>query len=201
MVRYFRLLIGLYGVALALIAVAQTAGAVPPAELLPFISAGTRYLAHAAGDLNGDGRQDYVLVVEKQTPANSEHEIEERQRLLLVIIRQPDGSLVSRKDNERIIFCGECGGSFGDPFAGLTAGKNTFTVYHYGGSASRWGFEYQFNYSRRDDTWQLARVKEVSFHTSDPENAKIETYRPPHDFGLIDIADFDPEEFKGVGKR
>ena len=194
MVRHFRVLISLCGVALALTASAQPTSELPPVELLPLIPSGTEYLAHAVGDLDGDSRQDYVLVVEKQTP-------DERQRLLLVIIRQPDGSLVSRKNNERIVLCSECGGVFGDPFAGITAGKKTFTVQHYGGSAWRWGSEYQFNYSNRDDTWQLVRVKTFSFHTSDPEKQEVKTYRPPRDFGLIDIADFDPENFKGVGKR
>jgi hypothetical protein len=168
MVRHFRILISLCGVTLALTASAQPTSKLPPAELLPLIPTGTEYLAHAVGDLNGDSRQDYVLVVEKQTP-------DELQRLLLVIIRQPDGSLVSRKDNGRIVLCGKCGGIFGDPFVGVTASRKTFTVHHYGGSAWRWGSEYQFNYSSRDDTWQLVRVKNFSFHALDPEKEEVET--------------------------
>ncbi|MDR2207452.1 MAG: hypothetical protein LBE22_00535 [Azoarcus sp.] len=201
MIGYFRILTSLRRVAFALLSAAQSAGAEPPDELLPFIPTDAKYLAHAVGDLNGDGRQDYVLVVEKQTPNKPGYVIEEHQRPLFIIIRQLDGSLVSRKGNERIVFCDRCGGVFGDPFASLTAGKNTFTVQHYGGSAWRWGFEYQFDYSRRDDTWQLVRVEELSFHISDPEKAEVKIYRPPHDFGLIDIADFDPGNFQGVGKQ
>ncbi|WP_193763588.1 hypothetical protein [Methylomonas methanica] len=99
------------------------------------------------------------------------------------------------------MFCSTCGGVFGDPFAELSATTKSFSVSHYGGSNWRWTNRFQFNYSRRDNTWQLVRVEQSSFHTSDPETAKTTTYTPPTDFGKIDIADFDPENFQGFGQK
>jgi hypothetical protein len=84
----------------------------------------------------------------------------------------------------------------GDPFAGVTVAKNTFTVNHYGGSAWRWSADYKFNYSRIDKTWQLVRIEKTSFHASDPKktlNRKVMT--PLKHFGKVDIADFDPSKY------
>src|SRR5262249_43722005 len=128
-------------------------------------------------------------------------DIEEGQRPLLILVRQPGGTLALRKKNERIVLCSTCGGVWGDPFAGLTAKRNSFTVEHYGGSASRWGMEDEFAYSRRDTTWQLVRVKETSHHTLQPNSERVKTYRPPRDFGKIDFSDFDPANFKNVGPK
>jgi len=99
------------------------------------------------------------------------------------------------KRNDRIIYCSTCGGMMGDPFVGITAGRKTFTVEHYGGSAWRWSNSYKFNYSRIDNAWQLVEVREESFHVSDQEGGESRTYTPPKDFGKIDIADFDPDNW------
>lgn len=180
---------------------AQPGAKEPPQELRHFILPGTKYLAHAEADLNGDGLMDYVLVVERQKAKPADPDIEEGQRPLMIVVRQLNGALILKKMNGKIVYCETCGGIFGDPFEGVTAAKNSFTVNHYGGSAWRWSFKYAFNYSRRDDTWQLVRVTEISHHTSDPNKQKVKSFRPPKDFGKIDIADFDPDKFKNTGQR
>ena len=72
---------------------------------------------------------------------------------------------------------------------------------HYGGSAWRRSVDYKFNYSRRDNTWQLVRVEETSFHASDPDTVEEAVSTPPEHYGKIDIADFDPENWKGQGQK
>jgi hypothetical protein len=90
----------------------------------------------------------------------------------------------------------------GDPFAGVTIRGTRFTVSNYGGSASRWSYEYTFAYSRRDRTWQLVRVEEGSFHALDPERTeRRRIYTPPKHFALIAFANFDPDNFKAKGKK
>ncbi|MFZ6643743.1 hypothetical protein ACO0LL_28725 [Undibacterium sp. TC4M20W] len=172
-----------------------------PADLRPFITANTKLLAFVSADLNGDDKADYVFILEKQKKNATDEDMEQGQRPLHIAIRQADGKLKLVKTNEKIVLCSTCGGMMGDPFADLTASKKSFTVSHYGGSAWRWANEYQFNYSRKDDSWQLVKVSESSFHASDPEKAKEKIYTPPKHFGKIDIADFDPEKFKGVGAK
>ncbi len=164
-----------------------------PAEVAPFVEIGTKAVALEAADLNGDGTPDVILVLES---LKSESEEEEGSRSLLILKRSADNKLSLAKRNDMgVVYCRTCGGAFGDPLDGIEVGTKTFTVNHMGGSAWRWTARYKFNYSRIHDTWQLVRVTESSFHTSDPNKFKERVYTPPRDFGKIDIADFDPEHF------
>ena len=172
-----------------------------PAEVQPFVAAGTKAIAVEAADLNGDGRGDFVLVLERENPAKDADDFPQNERPLLILLRGDDGKLSEAKRNERVVMCSRCGGVFGDPFEGVVAGRNTFTVMHYGGSNWRWAYSYKFNYSRMDKTWQLVRVEESEFHTSAPDKMKTRVFTPPRDFGKIDIADFDPENYKKASKR
>ena len=166
-----------------------------PAEVMPFIESDTRAIALEKGDLNGDGRDDFVLVLEKQNPKKDSDDFPVGQRPLLILLRGPDGKLTTAKRNEKVVMCSQCGGVFGDPFEGVIVGRNNFSVEHYGGSSWRWKNSYKFNYSRIDKTWQLVRVEDISYHTSNPEKQTTKIYTPPRHFGKIDIAEFDPEHY------
>lgn len=187
--------------AAATTAAAQSEELQVPAEVQPFVEAGTKAIAVEAGDLNGDGRGDFVLVLERENPALDKDDFPVNQRPLLILLRGADGKLSAAKRNERLVMCSKCGGVFGDPFEGVSAGRNTFTVDFYGGSNWRWKYSYRFNYSRIDKTWQLVRAEEISYHTSDPDKMKTRVFTPPRDFGKIDLADFDPENYKKPSRR
>jgi hypothetical protein len=182
-------------------AAAQDAELKVPAEVRPFVEAGTTAIAVEAADLNGDGRGDYVLVLEKANPQKDENDFPVNERPLLVLVRGADGKLTEAKRNERVVMCSRCGGVWGDPFEGVVAGRNTFSVELYGGSNWRWKYSYKFNYSRVDKTWQLVRAEEISYHTSDPDKMKTRVFTPPRDYGKIDIADFNPEKYKRPRSR
>ncbi|HEV2705822.1 MAG TPA: hypothetical protein VGV59_07840 [Pyrinomonadaceae bacterium] len=179
----------------ALFITAQESEIKAPAEVALFVEGGTKVIAVERGDLNGDSREDFILALERENPAKDEDGLPVNQRPLLILLRGADGKLTLAKRNERIIMCSQCGGIFGDPFEGFITGRNTFTVEHYGGSAWRWRYSYKFNYSRIDKTWQLVRVEEYSYHTSNPNKGKLKVYTPPKHFGKIDIADFDPQNY------
>jgi hypothetical protein len=166
-----------------------------PAEVAPFIESGTKALALERADLNSDGTEDFILVLEKQNPSRDSDDFPVNQRPLLILLRGADGKLAVAKRNEKIVMCSQCGGVFGDPFEGVIAGRSSFSVEHYGGSAWRWKYSYKFNYSRIDKTWQLVRVEEINYHTSNPNKATTKIYTPPKDFGKIDIAVFDPDNY------
>lgn len=170
-----------------------------PAEVRPFIEAGTSAIALESADLNGDGRADYVLVLERPLKGDETDPI--RHRPLLLLVRQSSGRLAIAKRNDKVVMCAICGGVFGDPFASVTVKPQSFTVEHYGGSGWRWERRAQFNYSRRDNTWQLVRVEQASFHVGDPNARKLEVFVPPKHYGKIDIADFDPDDFLGKGPK
>jgi len=172
-----------------------------PADLVPLVAKGESVLAYTRADLNGDGLPDLVFIVEPAKANKDDRVDEEVPRTLKIAVRSPNGSLKVVKQNSKVAFCEICGGMFGDPFAGLDASTKSFTVGNYGGSGWRWSFGATFNYSKRDNTWQLVEVQTSSFHAADPENGEEKTLRPPRDFGKIDIADFDPAHFEGAGAR
>lgn len=178
---------------------AQTAETIKvPTEIKPFIEANSRPIELKSADLNGDGMKDYILVLEKKNPAKDADDYPEEERPLLIIIRDKSNELTVAKRNEKMVMCSLCGGVFGDPFAGVTVGKNTFTIKHYGGSAWRWTADYRFNYSRIDKTWQLVRIEKTSYHNVRPMNETLKktVLTPPKDYGKIDIADFDPGDYE-----
>ena len=167
-----------------------------PAELGALVDAGTKPIWLSQADLDRDGDADYIMVLE--APSLDE------QRPLLILLREADGSLRLAKRNNRMVMCFECGGVMGDPFVGIEAKSGSFTVSHFGGSRERWGVGYRFDYSRRDKTWQLVEVTTLEFDAMNYEGAKSEHeshFVPPKDFGKIDIAEFDPDDWKGRGER
>lgn len=171
-----------------------------PDAARPFVAAGTQPLAFEVADLNRDGRPDAILVLEP-TLKPGDDEFAERPRPLLILIGEPAGGYREAARNLKVVYCSSCGGMMGDPFQGVTVGPGTFTVENAGGSAWRWGVAYRFDYSRRDDTWQLVRVVASNYHVSEPNGPKATVSTPPKDFGKIDIADFDPEHWKNQGAR
>ena len=196
-----------YSVALALAlfaaaVAAQNADVKIPDEVKPFVEAGTIADALEAGDLNGDGRRDFILVLSKIVKEDDRYEEGAGARSVILLIRDAGGKLQAVGRNEEVAMCKNCGGVFGDPFEGVSVQRTKFTVMNYGGSSDRWAYSYSFAYSRRDQNWQLVKVEESHFKTFDPERSrKTKIYAPPKDFGLITFADFDPANFKQKGKK
>lgn len=168
----------------------------PPADVQAVLPAGQTLLAWEAADLNRDGRPDAIMVSEAKAASE-----DDGPRLLQVLLRQPDGKLKAVVRSERAVMCRQCGGIFGDPFEGVQTQAGGFTLLHYGGSNWRWRADFRFAWSRRDQTWQLVAVDSLSYHTSDPDQQKQQHARPPRDFGLINLADFDYENWQGRGQR
>src|SRR5688572_25581718 len=146
-------------------ALAQDAVNIPD-EVKPFVGKAKIPIALESGDLNDDGRKDFILVLSDVLSKDASHEEVARERAVLIFVREANGSLSLAARNDLVAFCKNCGGAFGDPFEGVVIRGTRFTVMNYGGSNDRWSYSYTFNYSRRDKTWQLVRVEESHFHTS-----------------------------------
>jgi hypothetical protein len=196
----------LFVTALSLIpvyAAAQNDAVKIPEEVKPFVEKGMIPIALEASDLNADGRKDFLLVLSPIVPEGSTYdEAGDGARPLLILIRDANGALSVAARNDMVVLCKNCGGVFGDPFAGIDVRGTRFTVNNYGGSNDRWSYSYTFDYSRRDRTWQLVRVEESSFQALDPKRTeRTHIYTPPRDFGLINFADFDPDNYRKKGKK
>lgn len=161
-----------------------------PAELHTFVGRNANILTYAKADLNGDQLQDYAVVTE--IPYATE---QTRKRVLKLLIRNKDHSLRLAKTNHKIIMCSNCGGIWGDPFVGITVQDQLIRIEHHGGSNWRWFKSHDFRYSAPEQSWYLTRVEEHTFTITNPEAVEIRIYTPPKNYGTIDIADFDPEDF------
>ena len=106
---------------------AQTNAIKIPAEIKPFVENGAKAIALESADLNGDGLMDYILVLERETPSQiDEYDYPANERPLLILVRGKDKKLTEAKRNEKMVMCSQCGGVFGDPFSGVTVGKNIY---------------------------------------------------------------------------
>jgi hypothetical protein len=182
-------------------AAAQEAELKIPAEVKPFVEKGMEAIALETSDLNGDGRADFILVLDKIRTKSDEGNYDETARPLLILTRGADGKLSVAGRNDNVVYCKYCGGVYGDPFDSIEARRNSFTVNNVGGSSDRWSASFQFNYSRRDQTWQVVRVVESSYNVFKPNKVKTKISTPPKDFGKINFADFNPGDFAGKGAK
>ena len=172
-----------------------------PAEVQRLVPAGQTAIDYARGDVNRDGRPDYVVVLQRTPdPAEPEQYLDE-PRTLLVLTRRSDGSLVVAGKGPKAVLCRDCGGVWGDPLNGVHIEPGRFTIEHYAGSNSRWTRNFTFAWSRRDQTWQLVEVETTSYHVSDADKVERTVHRPPKHFGKIDLADFDPDDYLGKGPK
>jgi hypothetical protein len=174
-----------------------------PDEIKPFIEKGMVPIAIESADLNADGRKDFVVVLSKIIPEGSVYdEAGDSPRPTLVLLRDGNGNLSVISRNERVAYCRNCGGVFGDPFAGLSVRGTKFTIDNYGGSNDRWSVSFTFGYSSRDRNWELVRVEESTFRATDPgRTTRTHIYTPPKNFGLITFADFDPDNYLRKDKK
>lgn len=159
--------------------------------LKDFIPKNYALLDSASGNLNLDEYKDYVLVLNKIDEEKTSDVIEHpEKRPLLILIGQKDGSFKRVKENNNSVYCVDCGGIMGDPFAGLSIQKGSFTISHYAGSAWRWTKDITYNYSEKEKDWFLEEIGSSSFHTSDPEKVE-EKVLTKKDFGKVKFQNYD----------
>lgn len=178
-----------------------------PIEISAFAEKGYRIIHWISSDLNGDGLDDYLLVIEKRKkdilgPDDSEIGVDSEHRSILIIIRQPDQTLKLVKRNDIVASCKTCSGVYtANAFLQIIASKRSFSIRtQYQGTAFLDTFTYNFGYSRRDNTWQLIRVHENYEAERVQDESFVKIYTPPKDFGKIDFVDFDPESYSRQGE-
>ncbi|GAA4503031.1 hypothetical protein GCM10023172_27220 [Hymenobacter ginsengisoli] len=134
----------------------------------------------ATGDLNGDGRPDVVLALAPTAsteagPVPATNDNIPFPRLLVVLWRTASGYKLAAAARQAVL-CKECGGVFGDPFAGLDIAKGVLSIYHYGGSSWRWAVTGKFRY-QQGSFYQIGETYTLS-HINAENCPSLPDHRP-----------------------
>lgn len=163
------------------------------ALLEPFVPTNYEMFDRSTADLNNDGFADWVVACRHFAEDSIDTYNGELGRPLLILLADAQGNLTQAARNDYVILCNDCGGVFGDPFAGVEARPGYFEVKHYGGSAWRWTRDLGFKFNAREQQWMLNRITVMSYHTSAPDSATVET-ETTREFGSIAFEDYNWQE-------
>ncbi|MCB1209818.1 MAG: hypothetical protein KDK97_10845 [Verrucomicrobiales bacterium] len=112
-------------------------------------------------DWNGEKRKDVAIVIQRKD------ERESIVRLLVLALRDQDGSLRRSAVSDEAVLNGDEGGVYGDPFLGIKAERGALVIEHYGGSNWRWSMVHRYRYQK--GRWDLIGQTDVSSFTVDEQ--------------------------------
>ena len=154
-------------------------------QFLSFIPAGFTILDSASGDINKDGKKDFLVILKN----NREETMADTTRPLLLLTGDGKGLYKLAERNDSIVLCKGCGGVLGDPYAGITIKNGFFSIEHYGGSSWRWPRIITFKYDIKLKQFVLHRDAGDSYHSSDPDKVTRNVYHKD-DFGKLLLANY-----------
>ena len=170
----------------------------PPAadgELSAFLPPGTSLRLAERGDIDGDGDQDAVIVLE-----TGDGDAARQPRPLLLLHRDADGRLQRAIESPRAISCRRCGGMIGDPLQGIRIAPGALTLRFEGGSREMWSSEFEFTPAPGGDAWQLVGVTHRGFDRADGGKSAERTLSA-EEIGDVSLASFDASEFPADALR
>jgi hypothetical protein len=102
----------------------------------------------AKGDLNKDSMEDIVFALYNKMGKESidSINIDSIPPRLLIVLFGTETGYTKVAETANAILCKNCGGIFGDPFAGISINKNILEIYHYGGSNWKWSYTHKFRF-------------------------------------------------------
>lgn len=162
--------------------------------LLVQVSATLTTEAFTVGDLNGDGRRDFIVLAHGKAPCDSVTGLPNTHcRTVLLVLNQGWPILTVAASNAHLIDCSTCGGGgVGDPHQGFEITDNLFTVNSLYGSCDKFDISYTFRYSPEEHNWflQYSDRSDYSCHEGSKEHHIRETRRQ---FGKVPFASFKAE--------
>ncbi|HAN79104.1 MAG TPA: hypothetical protein DCQ31_15730 [Bacteroidales bacterium] len=163
-------------------------------HLLTFVPAGFSVFDTIPGDLNLDQYPDMVLILKNDLEEVDSLAMDNPyERPLLLLTGQTDGTYKLAAKNNKTVMCKMCGGSFGDPYTGVTIKNGRFSVEHYGGSSWRWAKVISYLYNTEQGKWFLVRIGNDSFHSAEPDKVET-TIKTDKEFGSVLFENFDWEK-------
>ena len=153
------------------------------ADIAALVPDDTAVIMEKRGDLDGDGDQDVLLVLQKKTQAES------APRGLMILRSAADGSFEKVVENPSAILCQSCGGMMGDPLSDVEIHTGEFVLAFEGGSRELWSRTYSFTYSETEGDWHLERIDRSVLDRIDGNLE--ESHATREQIGVVSIKDFD----------
>jgi hypothetical protein len=133
-----------------------------------FVPQGWKIEEQVTGDLNGDALPDFVLkLVEDKPAADKDGDATERQRALVIVLRNGTGRLVRAGVAGRLLQCTRCGGAFYgvvESPANIKIQKGAIVVNQDHGSRDISNMTYRFRYDPETQKFAL-----IGFDFSDSD--------------------------------
>lgn len=154
-----------------------------PKEVNAFILKGHQVYDYIKGDLNGDGREDAILILEYKT-------VNESVNPFLILLRNSKNNLYQALRNDSILQ----DLSSVRNYMGIdidTVHHNKFTIDFFGGRRFKWSRNISFEYKPQLKTWYLIEDKNESFDAIDEDHSYDESYTIKEaELGKITLQDF-----------
>ena len=167
----------------------------PDGELSAFLPPGTSLRLAERGDIDGDGDQDAVIVLEA-----GDGDAASQPRTLLLLRRDADGRLQRAIESPRAISCRRCGGMMGDPLQGIRIAPGVLTLRFEGGSRELWSKEFRFTSALGGEDWWLTGVMHRGFDRADGGKGTERTLSR-EEIDEVSLASFDASEFHADAMR
>jgi hypothetical protein len=132
-----------------------------------FVPEGWEETSLIEADLNGDQRDDAVIVITWTGPLPDNTEFAWTRHVLVLALRQEDGSLKRSAVSDRAVLDNTEGGLLGDPFQELRVERGAVVIEHYGGSRNRWGITTRFR--SQNGRWMLIGRTDEETDTAYPD--------------------------------
>lgn len=146
------------------------------------------------GDLNADGRPDYLVLARGREPCAEATE-ESYCRTVYLVLNEATGLRVAAA-NSNLVACSDCGGAgIGDPFQAFAIKGTFFSVETAFGSCDKAYINTTFRYNRARRDWLLHRLDTTTASCQDTtgENGS-EEHKTVRDFGTVTFAKYQAEE-------
>lgn len=148
-----------------------------------FVATYAMVLVEKRGDVDGDGEQDVLLILQKKAHAAS------APRALMILRGAADGFFQKVVENPDAILCPSCGGIMGDPLSDVRIRPGGFVLMFEGGSRETWSRTYSFAYSKTSGDWTLGRIDTKVLDRIDGRSE--ENHTTCEQTGAVSIKDFD----------
>ncbi len=139
----------------------------------------------ANGDLNQDGLEDKVLVLEKSPNEN---------RVLVILFKDITGKFYYFTHSEKLILPMSEGDAFGDPCSSVTVEKGMLVINHNAGKLQRWGMKYSFQF--QSGHFYLTSRMTISLSLNSSREAKKNEYYPQSGINIETMTDSSGKEKK-----